>query len=106
MPCSARHVFVSGQELAQPSAFRLLGLIHYRVCFTEFVVNRKFLKDAIATRVATNKGRVPISAGCIVALVEGLKPTGQDTIRFTVPGEAAVLEMPSDDFRDVTERID
>lgn len=76
------------------------------MCFTKFVVNRKFLKDAIATRVATNKGRVPINAGCIVALVEGLKPTGQDTIRFTVPGEAAVLEMPSDDFRDITERID
>jgi hypothetical protein len=69
-------------------------------------VNRKFLKDAIATRVATNKGRVPISAGCIVALVEGLKPTGQDTILFIVPGDAAVLEMPSDDFRDITERID
>ncbi len=73
---------------------------------TEFGVNRKFLKDAIATRVATNKGRVPIIAGCIVALVEGLKPTGEDTIRFIVPGDSTVLEMPSDDFRDVTERID
>jgi len=69
-------------------------------------VNRKFLRDAIATRVATNKGRVPINAGCIVALVEGLKPTGRDTIRFTVPGDPTVLEMPSDDFRDATERID
>jgi hypothetical protein len=76
------------------------------VWFTESVVNRKFLRDAIATRVATNKGRVPISAGCVVALVEGLKPTGQDTIRFIVPGDATVLEMPSDDFRDITERID
>jgi len=60
----------------------------------------------MATRVGTHKGRVPINAGCIVALVEGLKPTGHDTIRFTVPGDAAVLEMPSDDFRDATERID
>jgi hypothetical protein len=85
---------------------RLPGLNTIEVWFTEFVVNRKFLRDAIATRVATNKGRVPISAGCIVALVEGLRPTLQDTIRFIVPGEATILEMPSDDFRDVTERLD
>ena len=76
------------------------------MCSTKFGVNRKFLRDAIATRVETNKGKVPIDAGCVVALVEGLRPTGHDTIRFRVPGEATVLEMPSDDFRDVTERID
>jgi hypothetical protein len=69
-------------------------------------VHRKFLKDAMAIRVGTNKGKVPVNAGSRVALVEGLKPTGTDTIQFKVPGNDAVLEMPSDEFRDLTERID
>jgi hypothetical protein len=76
------------------------------MCCTEFGVNRKFLRDAMATRVETNKRRVPINAGWIVALVDGLTPTAGDTIRFSVPGDPTILEMPSDDFRDVTERID
>lgn len=69
-------------------------------------MNRKFLKDALATRVESGKVRVPVSAGCSVALVEGLKPTGEDTIKFILPGDASALEMPSDEFREVTERID
>ncbi len=71
-----------------------------------WAVYRKFLKDAMAVRVGTSKSRVPINAGSRVSLVEGLKPTGNDTIQFRVPGNDAVLEMPSDEFRDVTERID